>query len=56
MLRIQHLLKTEKYTIEGARQVLEQDADPAADTSLQNDALLELRGFLSGLLDKLDKR
>lgn len=49
---IQHLLREEKYTIEGAKQVLAREvAHPeAAQVRAQ---LLELRAFLVELLEKL---
>jgi len=50
--RIRALLKEEKYTIEGARQVIrrEGDEDPRADI---RDDLVELRSFLKRLRDGL---
>ena len=49
--RIQHLLRVEKYTIEGARQALElEEKEGVAEK--QSD-LLELRVFLEKLLEKL---
>ena len=53
--RVQHLLKEDKYTIEGAKQVLAREAaGPAAAGSVRS-SLLELRTFLQGLLDQLPK-
>lgn len=49
--RIQHLLRVEKYTIEGARQALELE-EKEGIVEQQND-LLELRSFLEKLLEKL---
>lgn len=46
---IQHLLKEEKYTIEGARQALERERDERH----HREQLLELRGFLEDLRKKL---
>lgn len=49
--RVQHLLKEEKYTIEGAKQVLarERSAPPG---SLRG-TMLELRAFLQDILHRL---
>ncbi|NBC17785.1 MAG: MerR family transcriptional regulator [Bacteroidetes bacterium] len=51
--RIQHLLRVDKYTIAGARQVLERAEAPAASQE-QRQELLRLRGFLHTLLQKLE--
>ena len=54
--RIQHLLRDEKYTIEGAKQVLAREANheairsEASETRVQ---LLELKSFLEQLLHAL---
>ena len=50
--RVQHLLREEKYTLEGARQVLEREA-PDEEAAAVRDRLIELRQFLEGLLEKL---
>lgn len=50
--RIQHLLRDEKYTIEGARQVLERN-DAAAPEGAKRQRLVELRRFLVTLRDQL---
>ena len=56
MERIQHLLRDEKYTIEGAKQVLAHEANheairsEASETRVQ---LLELKTFLEKLLHAL---
>ena len=47
--RIKHLLRKEKYTIEGARQVLEREEE----TSDSRQELLRLRAFLEDLRDQL---
>jgi DNA-binding transcriptional MerR regulator len=47
--RIRHLLKDEKYTIEGARQAIRRDSDRHA---LKED-LRSLRSFLTELRDQL---
>ena len=46
--RVKHLLRVDKYTIEGARQVLAQDDEAVHDTTRA--ALRELRAFLEKLL------
>ncbi len=52
--RIQHLLKTEKYTIAGAQRAIKHDAAAArADDALRAD-LRRLRAFLVHLRDRLD--
>ncbi|MDX1546487.1 MAG: MerR family transcriptional regulator [Rhodothermales bacterium] len=54
--RIQHLLRVEKYTLEGARQVLDRAADEdevKAVPAERRRELLALRGFLQALLKKL---
>lgn len=51
--RIQHLLKVEKYTLEGARQVLEGGGDGEAEPPAFHETLLELRAFLEKLLRSL---
>lgn len=48
--RIQKLLRDDKYTIEGARQVLARSELPARER------LFELRAFLVALRDRLDGR
>lgn len=50
--RIKHLLREEKYTIEGARQVLEREAARPDATALRGE-LLRLRAFLENLLQSL---
>lgn len=51
--RIQHLLRDEKYTIEGARQALDRElAGPEGEADWRSE-LVELRGFLSDLLSRL---
>jgi DNA-binding transcriptional MerR regulator len=50
--RIKHLLRDDKYTIEGARQVLERHANSAEGDPVGRD-LLELRAFLEKLLHAL---
>jgi DNA-binding transcriptional MerR regulator len=49
--RIQHLLRDEKYTIEGARQALARGT-PVSDAAARED-LVELRAFLEDVLNRL---
>ena len=49
--RIQHLLKEEKYTLDGARQALARERSGTAGTD--REVLLKLRVFLADLLEKL---
>ena len=49
--RIQHLLREEKYTIEGARHALERER--AGDDTLPRTELLRLRAFLEDVLRRL---
>jgi DNA-binding transcriptional MerR regulator len=51
--RIQHLLRVEKYTIEGARQVMGKNAVQRLPTSAQRRELMALRGFLESLLKRI---
>ncbi len=56
--QIQQLLKEEKYTIEGARQVLDGGGEtPAGESgggaSVPRETLVELRAFLSDVLQRL---
>lgn len=50
--RIKHLLKEEKYTIEGARQILSKLENPDEDFALE-ERLQDLRAFLANLLQQL---
>lgn len=49
--RIRHLLRDEKYTIEGARQVLAREAEAGREDTRQ--ALTDLRAFLEKVLHSL---
>jgi DNA-binding transcriptional MerR regulator len=49
--RIKHLLRDEKYTIEGARQALDRELDRGGD--LPRAELLRLRAFLEDVLQRL---
>lgn len=51
--RIQHLLKVEKYTIAGARQVLQREKHRTVRDADLHEELRLLRAFLAGLLEKL---
>lgn len=50
--RVQALLKDEKYTIEGAKRVLERGEENGEKTD--SESLVELRAFLQSLLQQLD--
>jgi DNA-binding transcriptional MerR regulator len=52
--RIRHLLKDEKYTIEGARQAIERGEREAEVQEEIEDDLKTLRAFLVELRDQLD--
>ena len=51
--RIQHLLRVERYTIEGARQVLKRSDGMSIPASDQRRELIALRGFLESLLKRI---
>ena len=51
--RIQHLLRVDKYTIEGARQVFDQSDGLRAPLPDGRRELMELRGFLENLLKRI---
>jgi len=53
--RVQHLLKEDKYTIEGARQVLDREERGGPSTE-HRESLVELRGFLEDLLLQLESK
>ncbi len=53
--RIRHLLKDEKYTIEGARQAIARDEASAEVRSEISDDLKSLRSFLIELRDQLEE-
>lgn len=53
--RVHYLLKDEKYTIEGARQVLDREADLDRTEKTHKDELIEMRTFLTDLLKQLDE-
>ena len=50
--QIQHLLRDQKYTIEGARQALERGEGEEA-ASVPNETLQDLRAFLEDVLQRL---
>ena len=57
--RIQGLLRDDKYTLEGARQVMEREEDEAADlgqalAATPREELRRLRAFLEDVLQGLD--
>ena len=54
--RIQHLLRDEKYTIEGARQALSRGTSASATAvpdPASREEMVELRAFLEDLLNRL---
>ncbi len=50
--RIWHLLKVNKYTVEGARQVLQREKTPHESKELRRD-LLRMRAFLENIIEQL---
>jgi DNA-binding transcriptional MerR regulator len=59
IMLVKHLLYTEKYTIEGARQRIDQyrrsgQLKPEARVALQHETIQNLRGELRDILDILD--
>ena len=50
---IMHLLRVEKYTVEGARRVLSREDKPRLRPVEKRLALLRLRGFLENIADQL---
>ncbi|MEM1116853.1 MAG: MerR family transcriptional regulator [Bacteroidota bacterium] len=50
--QIQHLLRDQKYTIEGARQALAR-GESAASASVPRETLQDLRAFLADVLQRL---
>jgi len=60
IMLVKHLLYTEKYTIEGARQRIDQfrrtgQLKVEARTALQHETIQNLRAELQGILDVLDR-
>ena len=53
VLRIRHLLREDKYTIEGARQVFSREDGEASNLTNEQEELLELRSFLEKILERL---
>lgn len=53
LVAIKRLLKEEKYTIEGARQVLDRTDRAELFEPSRREELLELRGFLERLLEQI---
>jgi hypothetical protein len=51
--RIRHLLKEEKYTIAGARQVLDREAEEQEREDAFREELKDLRSLLVSLRDRL---
>lgn len=54
--RVQYLLKDEKYTIEGAKQVLEREAAAEDDVPPPKDEFIEMRKFFTDLLNRLEEK
>ena len=53
LFAIKRLLKDDKYTIEGARQVLDRTDREVLLAPTKREELLELRGFLERLLERI---
>lgn len=53
--RVQHLLKEDKYTIEGARQVLDREEADEASGESRRAELIELKDFLEEMLERLER-
>lgn len=53
--RVHHLLKDDKYTIEGAKQVLDREAEMSDDERSSRDEFISLRKFLTDLRDLVDR-
>jgi len=53
VFRIRHLLREDKYTIDGARQALEREAVSVRRGSGETSELVEVRDFLSKVLDRI---
>lgn len=53
VFRIRHLLRDEKYTIEGARQALKRARSSSSPSSDEVEELTEVREFLARMLDRI---
>jgi DNA-binding transcriptional MerR regulator len=53
VFRIRHLLRDEKYTIDGARQALRRERSSSTSSSGDVEELEEIRDFLARLLDRI---
>ncbi len=53
VFRIRHLLREDKYTIDGARQALEKESTSARRGSGEPSELVVVRDFLSKMLDRI---
>ncbi len=51
--RIRHLLRDEKFTIDGARQSLKKEKRVAKETSTSIQELKEIKGFFEKMLDRV---
>ncbi|NNF04829.1 MAG: MerR family transcriptional regulator [Rhodothermales bacterium] len=53
VFRIRHLLREEKYTIDGARRALKRERSSGGSDSDEVEQLTEVRDFLSRLMDRI---
>ncbi len=53
VFRIRHLLRDDKFTIEGARQALDRDSRTGPKTTTSTEDLLKVRKFLTRFLDRI---
>ena len=53
VFRIRHLLRDEKFTIDGARQALKREKSGASAVSDATEQLMEVRSFLQKMLDRV---
>lgn len=53
VFRVSHLLRDEKYTIEGARQILSKRSRPSSSDGAAVEDLVEVRAFLERFLDRI---
>jgi DNA-binding transcriptional MerR regulator len=53
VFHVRHLLREDKYTIDGARQALERDTRPRKKTVESDEDLLKVRDFLTRLADRI---
>lgn len=53
VFHIRHLLRDDKFTIEGARQALERDTRPARKATTSTQDLMGVKDFLERFLDRI---